>query len=81
MSPAEEWLRTFYMAATPNQRTILREIVEQLVDCKEIDEVSFARFRRRFGKCSPELRAALDDLEYTQAVERARPPVGLEPLD
>ena len=64
----DEWLRTFYAAATPAQRTILREILEQLRDGKGVDEVSVAR---RFGKPSPQLLAALDALEYQQAVDRA----------
>ena len=42
MSRAEqdEWLHTVYAAATPTQRTILREIVEQVVSGKRIDELS-----------------------------------------
>jgi len=70
MSHAEQWLRTFYAAATPAQRTVLREILEQLGDGKEMDEVSVARLRKRFGKPSAQLRAAIDELSYEQAVER-----------
>ena len=75
MSRAEqdEWLHTLYTAATPAQRTILREIVAQVVSGKGIDELSVARFRARFGKPSPQLLAALDTLIlYRQAIERER---------
>ena len=74
MSRAEqdEWLHTVYAAATPTQRTILREIVEQVVSGKRIDELSGARFRARFGKPSPQLLSALDALEYRRAIERQR---------
>jgi ribosomal protein S24E len=66
----DEWLRTFYEAATPAQRAVLRDILEQLGNAKEMDEVSIARLRKRFGKPSAQLRAALDALSYRQAVER-----------
>ena len=69
----DEWLHTVYAAATPTQRTILREIVAQAVSGKGIDELSVAQFRARFGKPSPQLLAALDTLMlYTQAIERER---------
>jgi hypothetical protein len=67
----ETWIRTVYMAATPAQRVILREAIEQvLATGKDFDEVTMARFRRRLGRPAPALRAALDDLAYRQAVER-----------
>jgi hypothetical protein len=75
MSRAEEdeWLLTFYAAATPAQRAILREVLERVGAGEGVDEVSIARFRRRFGKPGPQLRAALDALAYRQAAERGRP--------
>jgi hypothetical protein len=69
---AEEWIRTIYWGATPDQRVVLRQVLEQLFAGKEFDEVSIARFRRRFGRRLPELQASLDALKYRQAVERAR---------
>jgi len=69
----DEWFVTFYTAATPAQRTILREFMERIVNGEGTDEVSVARFRKRFGKPSAQLLAALDAVEYRQAVERGRP--------
>ena len=76
MSPTEvdAWFRTFYAAAEPYQRTIMREVIEQLLDCHTVDEVSLALFKRRFGKPSPQLAAALDELEYEQAARRQQHP-------